>query len=532
MRRIPAMIRLTILLNPTARVWNLRFLLLWTIVIIVSWRIVSHYDPYPISLEETIAQIVLCFIPVHHLVVLIPWSLKGLALIDFGLILLEIVETIFISHLISPLNDTVTKIFRGAGVLPLVLSLILSASFRLATLIKCNEAISRQRFSFLGGCAQAHPPYTSSRILLNRSIARPLVRGESMFIILPRAVIISAIALGVPAFAVYSIIVMPGVAEVFTRSISGRRIEHGPLQPPGKATVYLGGLFGYYPSYPEVSSFNITTTTWGPGAEILDCGISNKYYGSPGIVVECPCFWDDVLNMTISLSIEQGNGAYATPLPGSLQESRASADEYLMASLFYDIGSSGVPLLSGSRLFGVVTWTRRDLIITSTWGFSPRVETIFTPDITALQPDPRNVSDPSATTLTLFQPFGAPTRRLLRETVEATALSGIATFGGFWTFLNGAFALFFGANVLYFMFGRRPLSALGLVHILQRRRLVRQWHDDFPAIHTEGGLPGSESAGIVAFIRERLVDLEQDPGAATVPPDVEAQPLKDEEGEA
>jgi hypothetical protein len=83
-----------------------------------------------------------------------------------------------------------------------------------------------------------------------------------------------------------------------------------------------------------------------------------------------------------------------------------------------------------------------------------------------------------------------------------------------------------------FIQGRRPLSALELVHILQRRRLVRQWHEDFPAIHTEGGLPGSESAGIVAFIRERLVDLGQDRGATTVPPDVDAQPLKDEEGEA
>jgi hypothetical protein len=41
--------------------------------------------------------------------------------------------------------------------------------------------------------------------------------------------------------------------------------------------------------------------------------------------------------------------------------------------------------------------------------------------------------------------------------------------------------------------------------------LVRQWHEDFPALHSEGGLPGSESAGIVAFIRERLVDLEEKP---------------------
>jgi hypothetical protein len=32
--------------------------------------------------------------------------------------------------------------------------------------------------------------------------------------------------------------------------------------------------------------------------------------------------------------------------------------------------------------------------------------------------------------------------------------SGLATFGGFWTFVNGAFALFFGANVVYFAFGK------------------------------------------------------------------------------
>jgi hypothetical protein len=54
------------------------------------------------------------------------------------------------------------------------------------------------------------------------------------------------------------------------------------------------------------------------------------------------------------------------------------------------------------------------------------------------------------------------------------------------------------------------LSALGFVHIFQRRSLIRQWHEDFPTLHSEGGLPGSESAGIVAFIRERLVDVGDD----------------------
>ncbi|KAJ7908568.1 hypothetical protein B0H13DRAFT_2331224 [Mycena leptocephala] len=77
------------------------------------------------------------------------------------------------------------------------------------------------------------------------------------------------------------------------------------------------------------------------------------------------------------------------------------------------------------------------------------------------------------------------------------------------------------------MFGRRPLSALGMVHLFQRRRPVRTWLEDFPTIHTEGGLPGSDSAGIIAFIRERLVNLGDTPGTTDVAEaDIEAQMLK------
>jgi hypothetical protein len=79
--------------------------------------------------------------------------------------------------------------------------------------------------------------------------------------------------------------------------------------------------------------------------------------------------------------------------------------------------------------------------------------------------------------------------------------------------------------VLYNSIGRRPLSALGIVHMFQRGALVRQWNADFPAIHTEGGLPGSERAGIVAFIRERLVDLGEHSSNPDGNYDIEAQSL-------
>jgi hypothetical protein len=50
--------------------------------------------------------------------------------------------------------------------------------------------------------------------------------------------------------------------------------------------------------------------------------------------------------------------------------------------------------------------------------------------------------------------------------------------------------------------------------------------EDFPAIHTEGGLPGSDSAGIIdiAFIRERLVDTPSTTDVAEA--DIEAQTRK------
>ncbi|KAJ7840185.1 hypothetical protein B0H14DRAFT_3458271 [Mycena olivaceomarginata] len=128
--------------------------------------------------------------------------------------------------------------------------------------------------------------------------------------------------------------------------------------------------------------------------------------------------------------------------------------------------------------------------------------------------------EPRGASLTLRSPYEEPSK-FLQDTANASPFSGIATFGGFWTFVNGAFALFFRANVVYFMFDR--FLRLGVVHLFQRRALVRRWHEDFPAIHTEGGLAGSENAGIVAFIRERLVDLDEDPRGPKESKDAEEQ---------
>ncbi|KAJ7629295.1 hypothetical protein B0H17DRAFT_1150677 [Mycena rosella] len=148
------------------------------------------------------------------------------------------------------------------------------------------------------------------------------------------------------------------------------------------------------------------------------------------------------------------------------------------------------------------------------WGISTASFSFAAGEVGSLQPDPNSSDDTaglSVARLTLLQDITYPTT-YTQESVDTSAPNGVATFGGLWTFLTCAF-------------GRRPLSALGVVHVFQRRTLVRHWHDEFSVIHSEGGLPGSESAGIVAFTRQRLVDLREDPRSVQRKDDPEAQTL-------
>ncbi|KAJ7636239.1 hypothetical protein FB45DRAFT_444454 [Roridomyces roridus] len=208
--------------------------------------------------------------------------------------------------------------------------------------------------------------------------------------------------------------------------------------------------------------------------------------------------WGTVSNVTVSVPNDLG-GVYIT-----LQQGDFSVE--LLPTL---------PLLPNSHLFGVLTWTERRVIQAMWWGHT-QSWLVYTPTITGLQQNVSAAAIQSNTSqLTLVQLITRPIQ-LLQDTSVASPLSGISTFGGFWTFVNGTFALFFGANIIYFAFGRRPLSALGVVPIFQRRALVQQWHKDFPALHSEGGFPGSEEAGIVAFMRERLVDLGERPPEVAV----------------
>ncbi|KAJ7795640.1 hypothetical protein B0H14DRAFT_3158489 [Mycena olivaceomarginata] len=177
--------------------------------------------------------------------------------------------------------------------------------------------------------------------------------------------------------------------------------------------------------------------------------------------------------------------------------------------------SEPIPLTAGSHLSAILSITERRIFSMTAmdlFGLVTPMRSIILRPVLHLQEDktpPNFGSDTASLRLRPRQDFYSSTN-VVQDYTDASSLNGIATFGGFWTFMDGAFAILFGANILYFLYGSRPLSPLGFIHSFQRRTLMRRWNEDFPAFRTEGGQPGTENAGIVAFMRERFVDIESE----------------------
>ncbi|KAJ7065871.1 hypothetical protein C8F01DRAFT_1126822 [Mycena amicta] len=457
----------------------------------------------------------------HHLIATVPWPKRGrmLAVLDILAILTEIgvvfPPTDVLHHDLPFLNHVFTLdllvLFQASAAVQLA-TLGLSMIFRIATLFQ------NQGHGLLGGCRPVFPPYNVKSILLNRSTLRPLIRGESMFIIMFRAFLISCLAIFLPAFSIYSIILQPALAQVYLKTLSQDKapaqfvLFEQPSTPEANgdlAFVIASGYLNVDPQHP-IFVLNVSRLS-GESAACSTVATPPQNYL---IYVECPFGWSDAYQVQFSLNVFQDwstTGVSIVPLPWSSRSGYARPE-----ALGFDIDGglrlqsariAPIFLIPNSRRFGLISWTARQL-------HGSPVEYLYLPELYDLQEDTA-LTLPGApngnetfASLRIINPYNL-VNRIEVEVTDSSALSGLSNVGGFWTFVNGTFALFFGANIFYFAFGRRPLSALGVAHLFQRSSLARNWHEDFPALHTEGGLPGSDSAGIVAFIRERLVDLDR-----------------------
>ncbi|KAJ7060413.1 hypothetical protein C8F01DRAFT_194187 [Mycena amicta] len=150
----------SILFNPHARVYNLRFLLLSAIASTalhaynrVLWRHNENSIPLWLSMFFCL------FVPVRHLAVLFKWPGNWLAITDLAMHTMEIGVTSNIVYYIYD-NKEMT-LDTPVPVICLLVALVVSAIFRAATMYTAEGRLSKQPFDFFGGCALVKPGYTA-----------------------------------------------------------------------------------------------------------------------------------------------------------------------------------------------------------------------------------------------------------------------------------------------------------------------------------------------------------------------------------
>ncbi|KAJ7797293.1 hypothetical protein B0H14DRAFT_3548388 [Mycena olivaceomarginata] len=341
-------------------------------------------------------------------------------------------------------------------------------------------------------------------------------RGEFVGIIILRAVILSGIFLVIPVVALYLIIGAPLQASIQTLTFTDRLGQPLPdiddsVYAQKNATIAITGG----------NDFAVNVTVF---ATVLNKDSSNNVaIACPSVVASdewaprgcvqcpialCPVSWNQTINITASFTFSPQNPPpliYIMPGQGDVSDLLAFTNP--------------IPVPLGSQLLAVMTWTSREII--------PSVSSLLLAPFnslrlvqhmelyTLLNANYLEKTTPFLSTVVIMQRQTEPTK-WVQESAATPAGRNI----------HSVFVLFFGANVVYFAFGRRPLTALGILHFFQSHSLLKKWHEDFPNLYDEGGHPGDTSAGVVAFIREHLMDfntVEVQDKKDVISDDIEAQ---------
>nr|GAT48936.1 predicted protein [Mycena chlorophos] len=447
------------------------------------------------------------------------------AILDMIFLLLEITVMIVGLALFGASSE-------GQSMIPvwLISSVAVIIGLSFSFILRLAAILRGHGYGLLGGCRPTTLPYNRKSIFLNRSIQRPLVRGESMLIRLIRAFCISGIALLVPAFGIYAIILVPSKQQTYLK-LQVDTIDSFSFSQLGLSgdSLLANATFWIAPfsisGGPSQFLVNWTATISYPSdvqPETSVCVGTNMTI--PGLLTLCSgsMGWGGLMSLKISLPSAL-SGVTVTPMPWSdVVGYTTPSMGYIWSDGSFTVANFATPsppvlVLQSSYLCGQMLWSRE-------MSLTPSMGSLYTPSISNLQHDTTttpSINSSNSAALRIFCPTGPgfSSGAYYQQINDRSTISGFSDLGGFWTFVDSTFALLFGANVIYFAFGHRPLSALGVLHLFQRKTLTRNWNEDFPALHTEGGLPGTDSAGIVAFIRERLVDVGKAPTTPTPSPD-------------
>ncbi|KDQ64092.1 hypothetical protein JAAARDRAFT_52085 [Jaapia argillacea MUCL 33604] len=86
---------------------------------------------------------------------------------------------------------------------------------------------------------------------------------------------------------------------------------------------------------------------------------------------------------------------------------------------------------------------------------------------------------------------------------QHTTLAGLATVGGFFTIVDGTFAILFGITLFSVILGSKAISPFGALGLFMRQKLRRAIRDQYPALRGQ-----IQEGGMATFLHDFAVDID------------------------
>ncbi|KAF9017242.1 hypothetical protein BDZ89DRAFT_1074931 [Hymenopellis radicata] len=447
--------------------------------------------------------------------------------------LVTIGEVVVLWYLVQPWTWSFDQ-YASAGFIMIVISIYVQA----ITLTGYKAFI--EPFDFLSMCPERARRGSRISLLTGRSVWRNLFKDESRTIVALRGVSAIAIIGGLLAFLITKVVLEPihetgWVPSKLYTSISvpdNLRLESdsswkiivflqideytpelvvdGILEDYWYA-VHVKPLWSGSPDGPDCTQItSVVQAALSPWITAIEIHCPNRLPGSANLLSingnPSSDIWPDLLvqvNFSALYPLESIDHSFE---PSNARSSTVYVDVGLTANVDAILENTiPIPLVSNAHLLGPIQVTIRQQFregsIASMNVFGTTAN-FFVARIPYLLPDPSissSVNDADDTaTLRLYMQADFTSWRFESDYREKSVWVGLSAVGGFWTSLNGFFALLFGTSLLRILFDVKPLSTFGLLHKFKGARL-----GEYPSVFSEGTTP----PGLIAYLRDHFIDI-------------------------
>lgn len=429
-------------------------------------------------------------------------------LFDLILVSLEISAWFYLglSKLVVGRSSTDTAVILAVTLYALMAGLCLTLVFRVACILRSGGRKLLEPFNLFSGCES--PPSESSRhqVLFGRNIWKSAFRGEAKFVRVLRGVLAISFLFAVLAFSAFLIIIDPihETGLVPTKDYRAPDILYDfNMELPVWSIVAFIDMRLPIASRPDVFKSAISVIPlWDNSSDYKpDCvplpgnltvgGKSQNVQSDPyiqAITIFCP-------SRRVGLNAQEIMSAPSPDVSpdllvtinfttlGMFDDSLVDARMRTVSILVgltnntNDVVANTIPtpMFPGLNLAGNISREFKRRFVKpplASWGIFSSSTSFLVTGLSPLFYDPSSLipRSPDTGTLRIFGQNDHSDWELHQDYRDKSVWSGLASVGGFWTFLNGAFGIIFGTRLVLILFGIKPGSIFGIAHLFQRQR--------------------------------------------------------------